>query len=82
MELGWRISLLDNPGYGEADQESMMLETETTMKTSSALLYVMDVGQLQDKEDARCLKQLYKADEGLLFAERFESFEDCHDIVV
>ena len=66
MERGWELSILDNPGYGEADQEGMMQETETTMKTSSALLYVMDVGQLQDSEDARRLKQLYTADKGLL----------------
>lgn len=65
VERGWELSILDNPGYGEANQEDMMQETETTMKTSSALLYVMDVGQLQDSEDARRLQQLHTADEGL-----------------
>ena len=62
---GWQISLLDNPGFGESFQEKLMLETEMTMKTSSAYLYIMDAGQLSDKEDERCLDLIHRSDEGI-----------------
>ena len=61
---GWKISMLDNPGFGESHQELMIDCTKTTLKTSSAYLVIMDVGQLGDKEDEDCLKLICDGDEG------------------
>ena len=61
---GWKIIMLDNPGFGESHQEHMTQRTKTTLKTSSAYLVVMDVSQLGDREDEKCLNLIYKGDEG------------------
>ena len=61
---GWKIVMLDNPGFGESHQEHMTQRTKTTLKTSSAYLVVMDIGQLNDEEDERCLKLIHEGDKG------------------
>ena len=49
-QQGWKIVMLDNPGFGESHQEHMTQLAKTTLKTSSAYLVILDVGQLGDEE--------------------------------
>ena len=58
--------MTDNPGFGEAHQEYITQLAETSLKTSTAYLYVVDVGQLQDKVDAHSFELLHAKDEGNL----------------
>ena len=68
--------MLDNPGFGESHQEHMTQRTKTTLKTSSAYLVIMDVGQLGDEEDKKCLKLIYEGDQGK-FCECYYKFMQC-----
>lgn len=58
--------MTDNPGFGEAHQEYIIQLAKTSLKTSTAYLYVVDVGQLQDKVDAHSFKLLHAKDKGNL----------------
>ena len=64
VQRGWRITILDNPGFGESHQERMMERTETTLKVSTAFLYILDAGLLQDEVDSHCLDMIHRSDEG------------------
>jgi len=58
--------MTDNPGFGEAHQQHITQLAETSLKTSTAYLYVVDVGQLQDKVDAHSFELLHAKDKGNL----------------
>lgn len=56
--------MVDNPGFGEANQEYIERLTTTSLKTSAAFLYIISVNQLQDQVDALCFKLLHEKDKG------------------
>ena len=64
-QSGWTITILDNPGFGESHQNHMMERTETTLVVSTAFLYILDAGLLQDEVDSHCLDVIHKSDGGL-----------------
>lgn len=65
-QSGWTITILDNPGFGESHQNHMMERTETTLVVSTAFLYILDAGLLQDEVDSHCLDVIHKSDGGIL----------------
>ena len=60
---GWTISLVDNPGFGEAKEHVTQL-AEASVITSSAYIYLMQSGDIGGKEAAEFFKDLNKKDKG------------------
>ena len=58
---GWNVYLVDNPGFGEAN-ESVNELAESAMKFSSAYVYIVQYTQLKDVVDAGAFRLLYKKD--------------------
>ena len=58
---GWEVSIVDNPGFGEAKEHITQL-AEASMVTSSAYIYLMHIG---GKDAANFFKALQKTDEGM-----------------
>lgn len=62
---GWEVSIVDNPGFGEAKEHITQL-AEASMVTSSAYIYLMQTEDIGGKDAEHFFKSLQKADEGLL----------------
>ena len=60
---GWRVCLVDNPGFGEAKQHVEQL-AERAMKISSAYVYLLTTKSVGDKVDAEAFRNLAERDGG------------------
>ena len=61
VPLGWTVSLVDNPGFGEA-QEHITQIADSSLLTSSAYVYLVETGQLGGTEPRDFYKELHKRD--------------------
>ena len=58
---GWTVSLVDNPGFGEA-QEHITQIADTSLLTSSAYIYLLETGNIGGKETTNFYKELNERD--------------------
>ena len=62
MPPGWTVSIIDNPGFGEAKEHITQL-AEASMATSSAYIYLIQTENVGGREAADFFKQLQSMDE-------------------
>ena len=55
---------MDNPGFGEGNQEEIMMNARASLTTSSAYVYIMSYTHLEDEKDTVALKHIYQKDNG------------------
>ena len=60
---GWTISLVDNPGFGEAKEHVTQL-AEASVVTSSAYIYLMQAADIGGKEFDEFFRNLNDNDRG------------------
>ena len=60
---GWTISLVDNPGFGEAKEHVTQL-ADASLITSSAYIYLLQTENISGKEAAEFFKDLKEKDDG------------------
>ena len=58
---GWTVSIVDNPGFGEAKEHVTQL-ADTSMVTSSAYIYLVQTENVGGKEAADFFKELQTID--------------------
>lgn len=58
---GWTVSIVDNPGFGEAKEHVTQL-AEASMVTSSAYIYLIQTENVGGREAADFFKELQKMD--------------------
>ena len=58
---GWTVSIIDNPGFGEAKEHITQL-AEASMATSSAYIYLIQTENVGGREAADFFKQLQSMD--------------------
>ena len=63
---GWQLTLVDTPGFGEANMDNITSISKKLLTTSSAYLYIVDTGSIGDEMDATNMKHLFERDQGLL----------------
>lgn len=56
---GWTVSLVDNPGFGEAKEHITRL-AKVSMKISSAYIYLLETGSVGGEEAAKFFRKLMK----------------------
>ena len=61
MPPGWTVSIIDNPGFGEAKEHITQL-AEASMVTSSAYIYLIQTENVGGREAADFFKQLQSMD--------------------
>ena len=61
MPPGWTVSIIDNPGFGEAKEHITQL-AEASMATSSAYIYLIQTENVGGREAADFFKQLQSMD--------------------
>ena len=54
---GWTVSLVDNPGFGEAKEHVSRLAS-VSMKISSAYIYLLETGSVGGEAAAKFFKKL------------------------
>ena len=59
---GWMVSIIDNPGFGEANEHITQL-AEASMVTSSAYIYLMQTESVGGREAADFFRELKRIDE-------------------
>lgn len=59
----WTVSLVDNPGFGEA-RENITQLADNSMVTSSAYIYLVQAGDEDGTAAANFFKDLQRKDEG------------------
>ena len=59
---GWKISIIDNPGFGEANEQITQL-AEASLVTSSAYIYLMQTENIGGREAADFFRELKTIDE-------------------
>lgn len=64
VPAGWSLVLVDTPGFGEANMESITSLATKLLNTSSAYLYIVDVTSIADDTDARNMKCIVDRDQG------------------
>ena len=62
---GWTVSIIDNPGFGEANEHITQL-AEASMVISSAYIYLMQTENVGGREAADFFRELKKIDESKL----------------
>lgn len=60
----WKIYLVDNPGFGDANKGVSDLAT-TAVTSSSSYVYIMNYKQLGDEEDTKAFKLMAAKDKGI-----------------
>ena len=65
---------MDNPGFGEGNQEEITREAETSLTTSSAYVHIMAYTHLDDEKDVAALKHIYCKDKGKPISYRHVTF--------
>ena len=58
---GWTVSLMDNPGFGEAKEHVVQL-ADASLITSSAYIYLLQTENIGGTEAADFFKELSKND--------------------
>ena len=58
---GWTVSIVDNPGFGEAKEHVTQL-AEASMVTSSAYIYLIQTENVGGREAANFYKELQRMD--------------------
>ena len=58
---GWTVSIVDNPGFGEAKEHVTQL-ADASMVTSSAYIYLVQTENVGGKEAADFFKELQTID--------------------
>lgn len=61
---GWKVYLVDSPGLGENDA-TVTRVAETSLKSSSAWVYVLNVEALGDVTDHHYFAEMKKEDPGM-----------------
>lgn len=61
VPTGWTISIIDNPGFGEAKKKFTQV-AEASVVASSAYIYLMQTENIDGKEAADFFKELEKMD--------------------
>lgn len=61
---GWTVSIVDNPGFGEAKEHVTQL-ADASMVTSSAYIYLMTTGDVGGEKAAEFFKELQQIDKGV-----------------
>ncbi len=61
--LSWRVSLVDTPGFGENNPVTTQV-ADRALKSSSAHLYVVNMGSLNSTVDAKYYRELEDKDQG------------------
>ena len=61
---GWKVSLVDNPGFGEA-KECISTMADASMKASCAYIYLLPAGSIGGKETMSFYKALNAKDTGI-----------------
>lgn len=69
---GWDVSIVDNPGFGEAKEHITQL-AEASMLTSSAYIYLMQTENVGGREAAEFFKDLVKTDNSMLQLEKIST---------
>lgn len=64
VPTGMTVSIVDNPGFGEAKEHIQQL-AEASMLTSSAYIYLMQAENIGTKETAQFFKDLHQTDKGI-----------------
>ena len=59
---GWTISLVDNPGFGEAKEHITQL-ADASIVSSSAYIYLLQTENIGGKEVAEFFRQLNETDQ-------------------
>ena len=60
---GWTVSLVDNPGFGEAKEHVGQLDA-ASLVTSSAYIYLLQTENIGGTEAADFFKELIRKDKG------------------
>lgn len=60
---GWIVSLVDNPGFGEAKEHVTQI-ADASIVTSSAYIYLLQTENIGGKEAAEFFKELNEKDPG------------------
>ena len=61
MPHGWTVSLVDNPGFGEAKDHVVQL-ADASLLTSSAYIYLLQTENIGGTEVADFFKELARLD--------------------
>ena len=61
---GWTVSIVDNPGFGEAKEHVTQL-AEASMVTSSAYIYLMQTENVGGREAVDFFKELQRIDKSM-----------------
>ena len=64
VPLGWKVSIIDNPGFGETKEQITQL-AEASMVTSCAYIYLLQTENIGGRDTADFFKQLKRIDEGI-----------------
>ena len=62
---GWTVSLMDNPGFGEAKEHVVQL-AEASMVTSSSYIYLLQTENIGGTEAEEFFKELIRKDKSML----------------
>ena len=66
VPLGWTVSLVDNPGFGEINKCITQL-ADASLVTSSAYIYLIQTGCISGEAETAFYKAIQVKDEGVLF---------------
>lgn len=61
VHSGWTVSLVDNPGFGEAKEHVVQL-ADASLITSSAYIYLLQTENIGGTEAAEFFKELIRKD--------------------
>ena len=75
---GWTVSLVDNPGFGEAKEHITQL-ADASIVSSSAYIYLLQTENIGGKEVAEFFKQLKETDQGEYMTVYFHCKSTCMD---
>jgi hypothetical protein len=63
VPMDWKVSLMDNPGFGET-MECITHLADTSIVFSSAYIYLMQLGNIEGTEAKKFFTELAKSDKG------------------
>ena len=61
---GWTVSIIDNPGFGETEEQITQL-AEASMVTSCAYIYLLPTENIGGRDAAEFFRELKRIDEGI-----------------
>ena len=63
---GWKMTIIDNPGFGETE-EQITQPAEDSMVTSCAYIYLLQTENIGGRDVADFFKELKRIDEGIRY---------------